>query len=125
MFASNYYALVAGLKEYTLDAENKGFDAKEILDEMIAADAAEEAAKADMAAAAKGDSLLQRKYVIPFVLAVIVLACTQATGINSVLNYSVKIFQQAAGLEVTGIADNDTLVALYAEDAPRVERSAN
>ena len=57
-------------------------------------------------AAAKGDSLLQRKYVIPFILAVVVLACTQATGINSVLNYSVKIFQQA-GLqgEVANMAE--------------------
>ena len=47
-----------------------------------------------------GESLLQRKYVYPFVLAVLVLAFTQATGINSVLNYSVKVFQQA-GLEGT------------------------
>ncbi|MBR1997961.1 MAG: MFS transporter, partial [Akkermansia sp.] len=80
-------------------AANNGEDAaKEILDEMKAADAKEAADKAAMAEAAKGDSLFQRKYVIPFVLAVVVLACTQATGINSVLNYSVKIFQQA-GLE--------------------------
>ncbi|MBP3499381.1 MAG: MFS transporter [Akkermansia sp.] len=79
----------------SLASNNGDAAAKEILDEMIAADAAEEAAKADMAEAAKGDSLLQRKYVIPFILAVVVLACTQATGINSVLNYSVKIFQQA------------------------------
>ena len=35
MFANNYYALVAGLKEYTLDAENKGFDAKEIVEEIL------------------------------------------------------------------------------------------
>ena len=35
MFAKNYYALVAGLKEYTLDAENKGFDAKEIVEEIL------------------------------------------------------------------------------------------
>lgn len=41
------------------------------------------------------DSLLSRKYVLPFVIAVIILACNQATGINSVLAYSVKIFQQA------------------------------
>ena len=90
----------------SLASNNGDAAAKEILDEMIAADAAEEAAKADMAAAAKGDSLLQRKYVIPFILAVVVLACTQATGINSVLNYSVKIFQQA-GLqgEVANWAD--------------------
>ncbi|MDR2982233.1 MAG: sugar porter family MFS transporter [Puniceicoccales bacterium] len=46
-------------------------------------------------AAASSGSLLQRKYVIPFILAIVILACTQATGINSVLAYSVKIFQQA------------------------------
>lgn len=81
-----------------LAANNGEEAAKEILDEMKAADAKEAADKAAMAEAAKGDSLFQRKYVIPFLLAVVVLACTQATGINSVLNYSVKIFQQA-GLE--------------------------
>ncbi len=77
-------------------ASNNGDEAaKQILDEMIASDEAERKQKEEMKAAAKGDSLLQRKYVIPFILAVVVLACTQATGINSVLNYSVKIFQQA------------------------------
>ena len=81
-----------------LAANNGEAAAKDILAEMKAADAAAEQEKAAIAEAAKGDSLLQRKYVIPFVLAVIVLACTQATGINSVLNYSVKIFQQS-GLE--------------------------
>ncbi len=35
MFESNYYSLVAGLKEYALDAETKGFDAKEILDSIL------------------------------------------------------------------------------------------
>lgn len=90
----------------SLAANNGDAAAKEILDEMIAADKAEAAEKAKMAEAAKGDSLLQRKYVIPFVLAVVVLACTQATGINSVLNYSVKIFQQS-GLqgETANMAD--------------------
>ena len=43
MFAKNYYSLVAGLREYALDADTKGFDAKavvgEILDELSAADA--------------------------------------------------------------------------------------
>lgn len=82
----------------SLAANNGDVAAKEILEEMVAADEAEKAAKAAMAEASKGDSLLQRKYVIPFILAVVVLACTQATGINSVLNYSVKVFQQA-GLE--------------------------
>jgi len=43
----------------------------------------------------KNDSLLQRKYVIPFIIACIVLAATQATGINSVIAYSVIILKQA------------------------------
>lgn len=89
-----------------LAANNGDAAAKEILDEMIAADEKEAADKEAMKAASAGDSLLQRKYVIPFILAVVVLACTQATGINSVLNYSVKVFQQA-GLEgeTANIAD--------------------
>lgn len=46
-------------------------------------------------AAGGGGSLLQRKYVVPFVIACIVLACTQATGINSILSYAAKILQGA------------------------------
>ena len=34
MFSSSYYALVAGFREYTLDAETKGFDLNEILAEV-------------------------------------------------------------------------------------------
>jgi len=40
-------------------------------------------------------SLLQRRYVLPFVLACIILACNQATGINSVLSYLAVILKQA------------------------------
>ena len=86
-----------GRKDAALDslAANNGAEkAKEILDEMIAADEAEAKQKAELAANAKGDTLLQRKYVYPFILAVVILACNQTTGINSVLNYSVDIFQK-------------------------------
>lgn len=45
MSGRNYYSLVAGLREYALDADTKGFDAKgiveEILDEVSASDASE------------------------------------------------------------------------------------
>ena len=34
---------------------------------------------------------------------------------------AVKIFQQVAGIPVTGIADSDTLNALYADDAPKAD----
>jgi SP family myo-inositol transporter-like MFS transporter 13 len=44
---------------------------------------------------AKRDPLLSRRYVWPFVLACLVLAFTQATGINSVLAYAVNILHQA------------------------------
>lgn len=77
----------------SLAANNGEEKARAILNDMMKAD---EAAAAEKAAnAASKDSLFQRKYVIPFVLAVVVLACTQATGVNSALNYSVKIFQEA------------------------------
>ena len=76
----------------SLAANNGEEKAKAILDEMIAADEAAAAEKAKNAAAT--DSLLQKKYVIPFILAVVILACNQTTGINSVLNYTVTIFQK-------------------------------
>jgi SP family myo-inositol transporter-like MFS transporter 13 len=41
------------------------------------------------------DSLLRRKYVIPFVLACIILACNQATGINSIIAYNTNILLQS------------------------------
>ena len=34
---------------------------------------------------------------------------------------AVKLFQQTAGLEATGIADNATLTLLYSDEAPRTE----
>ena len=82
----------------SLAANNGEAKAKEILDEMIAADKAAEDEKAAIAKAAQGDSLFQRKYVYPFLLAVTILACNQTTGINSVLNYTVDIFK-ATGME--------------------------
>jgi MFS family permease len=44
---------------------------------------------------AASDPLLSRHYVLPFLLACLVLACTQATGINSILAYVVNILNQA------------------------------
>ncbi|MGW8258024.1 MAG: MFS transporter, partial [Thermoguttaceae bacterium] len=41
------------------------------------------------------ESLLKRKYVLPFIIACIILACTQATGVNSILAYIVNILNQA------------------------------
>jgi hypothetical protein len=41
------------------------------------------------------DALLSRRYVFPFLLACLILACNQATGINSVLAYAVNILDRA------------------------------
>jgi MFS transporter, SP family, solute carrier family 2 (myo-inositol transporter), member 13 len=41
------------------------------------------------------ESLLRRKYVIPFILACIILACNQATGINSIIGYNTNILLQS------------------------------
>jgi SP family myo-inositol transporter-like MFS transporter 13 len=55
------------------------------------------------------DSLLQRKYVVPFILACLVLAANQTTGINSVLQFLVVILKQA-GLSVSHATQGDVAV---------------
>lgn len=54
-------------------------------------------------------SLLKRKYVIPFLLACIILACNQATGINSILSFLVIILKQA-GMKATHATQSDVAV---------------
>ncbi len=63
------------------------------LHEMEEASAAEKRKTATGAAAT--ESLFRRKYVIPFVLACIILACNQATGINSIIAYNTNILLQS------------------------------
>ena len=56
------------------------------------------AADAERAHGAGGrprESLLSRRYVIPFVLACVILACNQATGVNSIIGYNTNILLQA------------------------------
>jgi sugar porter (SP) family MFS transporter len=55
------------------------------------------AEKAKVSATGKkiSESLLHRKYVIPFLLACVILACNQATGVNSVIGYNATILIQA------------------------------
>jgi MFS transporter, SP family, solute carrier family 2 (myo-inositol transporter), member 13 len=56
---------------------------------------AEEKNKASTVGEKSRESLLHRKYVIPFILACIILSCNQATGINSVIGYNPTILLQA------------------------------
>jgi SP family myo-inositol transporter-like MFS transporter 13 len=60
------------------------------MEEILAAE------KTSVASASQGgsESLLRRKYVIPFILACIILAANQATGINSIIGYNANILLQ-------------------------------
>ncbi len=43
----------------------------------------------------RSGSLLQRRYVIPFLLACVILCCNTATGINSIIGYNTDILLQS------------------------------
>ncbi|OIR06419.1 major myo-inositol transporter IolT [mine drainage metagenome] len=64
------------------------------LREMDAA-AAAEASAASAASGRARDSLFSRRYVVPFVLACLILACNQATGVNSIIGYNTTILLQS------------------------------
>jgi MFS transporter, SP family, solute carrier family 2 (myo-inositol transporter), member 13 len=59
----------------------------------------EETVAAEKAGSSTGakitESLLHRKYVIPFILACVILACNQTTGINSIIGYNTNILLQS------------------------------
>jgi MFS family permease len=64
------------------------------LEEMAETIAAEKA-KSSIDGANLKESLLSRRYVIPFVLACVILACNQTTGVNSIIGYNATILIQA------------------------------
>ena len=75
-------------------AANNGMEkAKKILEEIIEAEESKNVRKKEILSTSIKESLLKRKYVLPFLLTVLVLALNQCTGINTVLNYSVSIFR--------------------------------
>jgi MFS transporter, SP family, solute carrier family 2 (myo-inositol transporter), member 13 len=61
------------------------------------------------AAASHRDRLWRRKYIVPFVLACVILSCTQATGINSILSFLVVILRQA-GMTARHATQGDVFV---------------
>jgi SP family myo-inositol transporter-like MFS transporter 13 len=58
---------------------------------------------------ANRDRLLQRKYVLPFALACVVLACNQATGVNSILGFLVVMLKHA-GMSAQLATQSDVVV---------------
>jgi MFS family permease len=63
---------------------------------------------------AVSDSLLSRRYMLPFLLACLILALNQATGINSILAYVVNILNQAG---LSGATANSADVVLKVVNA--------
>ncbi len=58
------------------------------------------------------ESLLHRKYVVPFVMACVILACNQATGVNSIIPYSATIFIQSGLTDVQAHLGNVILTSV-------------
>jgi SP family myo-inositol transporter-like MFS transporter 13 len=58
-----------------------------------------------------GEIFTARKYVIPFVLACVILGCTQATGINSILQFMTTILQQA-GMDALAASNSGTAIKI-------------
>jgi len=78
----------------------------------IGAALAEEKARPKLGrGAALAEMLTQRRYVLPFVLACVILGCTQATGINSVLQFMSTILQHA-GLDPVSASSYGTAIKI-------------
>ncbi|MDR0499537.1 MAG: MFS transporter [Holophagales bacterium] len=84
-----------GKRESALKALRKTRTESEADVEFKEMEAAASSVKQDGGKFSYKDSLLSRKYVIPFILACLILALTQATGINSILAYIVNILNNA------------------------------
>ena len=52
------------------------------------------AASKNKAASASGDSMWQRHYIQPLILACVLLGINQATGINAVITFAIKMLSQ-------------------------------
>lgn len=77
----------------SLAANNEMEVAKKILNDIIEAEKEKDSIKDKKAQTSAKEFLIKKKYVLPFLLTCLVLVLNQATGINTVLNYSVTIFR--------------------------------
>ncbi|HUN87211.1 MAG TPA: MFS transporter [Terriglobales bacterium] len=85
-----------GKKEAALQALLRSRSAEQAETELREMEATSAAEKARNSTGDKvKESLLRRKYVIPFVLACVILACNQTTGINSIIGYNTNILLQS------------------------------
>jgi len=112
------WLFLRGRKEEALRALLCSRDAAQADLELAEMEANADDEKATSASRAGGvrESLLSRRYVIPFVLACVILACNQATGINSIIGYNADIFIQGGLSDVQAHYGNliFTLVNFFA-----------
>ena len=83
-----------GRKERAHAALLKSRSAEQANLELEEMEAAAHAARAEAGQQVR-DSLLRRKYVIPFLLACVILFCNTATGVNSIIGYNTGILLQS------------------------------
>ncbi|HEY6767621.1 MAG TPA: MFS transporter [Candidatus Sulfotelmatobacter sp.] len=84
-----------GKKEAAYSALLRSRDVKQADIEIQEMEHAAEEESVSSAGKKGAESLFQRKYVIPFFLACVILACNQATGINSIIGYNTNILLQS------------------------------
>jgi MFS family permease len=84
-----------GKKQATLSALLRSRSTEQAHSELKEMEEISAAEKGKSAGRNVKDSLRRRKYVIPFVLACIILACNQTTGINSIIGYNTNILLQS------------------------------
>jgi SP family myo-inositol transporter-like MFS transporter 13 len=85
-----------GKREAALNALLRSRSKEQAASELQEMEQASAAEKAKTSSGTKvKESLLRRKYVIPFVLACIILMCNQATGVNSIIGYNTNILLQS------------------------------
>jgi len=65
------------------------------MEQVAAAEKAKTSTGAQVAGLKVKESLWRRKYIIPFVMACVILACNQATGINSIIGFNTTILIQS------------------------------
>jgi MFS transporter, SP family, solute carrier family 2 (myo-inositol transporter), member 13 len=83
-----------GKKEAALNALLRSRSAEQAQSELREMEETSAAEKGSLGSKVK-ESLLRRKYVIPFVLACVILACNTATGINSIIGFNTNILLQS------------------------------
>jgi MFS family permease len=89
------WLLAAGARERALAALRRSRTVEDADLELAAMEQSRATQGTDRVSGQARESLLQRKYVVPFVLACMVLSFNQLTGVNSIIGYNTGILLQS------------------------------